>query len=47
MTAPFHPSPYESFMLIVTASPDKQLPSQSNPGAGKSQEPLSVVASAL
>ena len=34
-------------MLIVTASPDKQFPSQSKPSAANVQDPSSVVASAL
>ena len=34
-------------LLIVTTSPDKQFPSQSNPSAGKSHDPSSVDASAL
>ena len=41
------PSPYESNILIVTTSPDRQFPSQSNPGTGNSHEPSSVDASAL
>ena len=39
------PSPYESNMFIVTASPDKQFPSQSKPSAGTLHDPSSNVAS--
>ena len=38
------PSPYSSNMLIVTGSPDKQLPSQSKPSGAYVHDPLSASA---